>query len=145
MLKEQLGAVAKALEDRRLRESGPAALALVEQTALYLLDTLKIYPALLKQEIERALSLPRLVEKNKMKLMASALGTELRVRGFSRVYLHSFAARLALGPFHAELQQLLSLLERPAETFRCFLPVKWPAFLDDIEHDVALPGARDRG
>jgi hypothetical protein len=127
VLREHLRSVVKVLEDNRLRESTPAALALAEQTSLYLLDTLKIYPNLLKQEIERALSAPSLQAKKRMKLLANALGTELRVRGFSRIYLLSFAHSLAAGPFSVELQRLLSLLDHPDETFRCFLHIKWPA------------------
>ena len=67
-----------------------------------------------------------------MVLAANALGTELRNRGFSRAFLHSFAERLIFEPFPEVLAELLNLLERPASKFRCVVPVNWPAFADDV-------------
>lgn len=147
VLKEHLGSVVGVLEDKRLRENSSTALALTEQTALYLLDTLKVYPDLLRKEIERAVSSSDIKGKKRLKFLANALGTELRVRGFSRVYLLSFASRLAKGPFSAELQHLLSLLDRPEETFDCFLPVKGPAFLGDLRlsHGEIISNLPDMG
>ena len=53
VLKDHFRTAMATLEDPKLRESSLVALAHAEHTALHLLDTLRNYPTLLRQEIER--------------------------------------------------------------------------------------------
>jgi hypothetical protein len=134
VLKDHFRSATAVLEDKRLREGSSSALTHVELISLYLLDTLRPYPSLLKGELERLLATPSVREKQRLKLVASAFGTELRAKGFSRLFLQSFAARLATSSFAETAGELMSLLDLPATSFRCILPVKWPGF-----HRGALP------
>jgi hypothetical protein len=135
VLKDHFRSATAVLEDKRLREGSSAALSHVELISLYLLDTLRPYPSLLKGELERLLATPSVREKQRLKLVAGAFGTELRAKGFSRLFLQSFAARLATSSFTEAAGELMSLLDLPATSFRCILPVKWPGFLDEVRLD----------
>jgi len=145
VLKDHFRAATSALEDPKLREPSPAALAHAEHTALHLLDTLRPYPGLLRRELERLLGEPSAREKKRLSWVARALGTELQIRGFSRAFLYSFVERFVGASFDEALRDLLALLERPLARFRCIVPVRWPAFLDQAQLEqgvvsVALPG-----
>lgn len=133
VLKDRFRVATAILEDPKLREQSSSALALAENTALHLLDTLRTYPALVRTEIERLLADQTVRDKKRLILVASSLGTELQIRGFSRAFLHSFADRMIDAPYDAALQELLALLDRPVAKFRCIVPVGWPAFLDGVQ------------
>lgn len=133
VLKEHFRVATAILEDPKLRDPSPSALAHAENTALHLLDTLRTYPALVRAEIERLLADPTVRDKKRLSFVANSLGTELQIRGFSRIFLHSFADRMIDTPYDAALQELLALLDRPVAKFRCVVPVGWPAAYDGVQ------------
>ena len=133
VLKDHFRTATAILEDPKLRDPSPSALAHAENTALHLLDTLRPYPDLVRKDLERLLADQEVREKKRLAFVANSLGTELHIRGFSRFFLHSFADRMISTPFDGALQELLALLDRPVATFRCIVPVAWPAFLDDVQ------------
>lgn len=125
------------LKDPKLREETPEALLFAEHTALHLLDTLRAYPRAVGDELTQLLSQADAKQKHDIAYVANALATELHIRGFSREYLLTFAERLALGNFGDTLGELIGLLDRPVRTYRCTLPVSWPASFADIHVEGA--------
>lgn len=123
ILKEKFQSVVWLL--RKLKKEESKDFNQTQLTALHLLDTLRAYPLLVKDEIEVLLSQPEIKNKGRLKFLANALGTELRIRGFSRAYLQEQAGKLATTSFKEVLQDLLNLIESAEKEHTCVFAVKW--------------------
>lgn len=118
-----------ALLDEPALRADPPDLQRTRQVAEMMLDLLAGYEGHLMEDLKSLLLSPNVKEKRKLASLASALATELSIRGYSRAYLETLQHEFASVGFATTLGKLFALLDAPDRPYTCIVPVNWPSFM----------------